>query len=348
MIKKLFCTVLVCFWFSLYATTSFESNFFTLNNNGTDFSYGLDGSMSLEYQKDSFSTSAFCSMLTYKNLYIPFKSFTLTSSYINTFNYYLDIGYKCQPVSLKASLFGTQLLDNQFSASIFNFPVDLKKELGMDFSISLFDSLTFSTGFFKCSPEITSGANTANGDFRFIFETADYTLNYDKADFIFLAGYLYGTGNYEFNIPAYPGILFNLKYHGNGKAKLSAIATGASFSTKERPVNLSGWIGLIYIPEAIINTEVNKTTRILVFSSTDKSELEKDYSQTLIIPFNIQASFSVPISNVYLLTTLSKTVAIPVSLNKKNDYKTDTSNTSKFWRTILLSGLNVSVKLEIK
>ena len=110
-----------------------------------------------------------------------------------------------------------------------------------------------------------------------------------------------------------------------------------------------GKLGMIYIIDAEINADIYHQYKMLLYTSSDYNKYEEDFSNTLIIPFSFEGRYTANIRSAKLHSKLSKTLAIPIRLNKNPSDAEDKSkekNSTNILKTLLLSGINLSVSME--
>lgn len=334
------------------AKAEFITDFFTGLNNSDKFSYGLFNNLSIEFQTDKLRFYGDTTITNYKNLFIPFEHFDLSTSELNAFSYNFGTELKFNKIKTGLSFFGTELLDNSISVSIIDFRLKLKKTFGTNLSINMFNNFYFNFIFFNSSPEFQKNRNNASGNLKIFYTNGMYNLQTNKINIDFLTAFLYGYGTFDFYIPQANLIFLHEIFSGNGNLQLAAIATGASINTKNNTINFSADLGLIYLITAKLSVDTLQTSRVLFITTEKNLPYEKDISGTLLIPFDFEIKFSAHINAIHTQASLSKSFAIPISFSGNSnliqphhaDISGDKKNT--ILRTLLLSGINFSIKID--
>ena len=328
----------------LKALPSYSANYFTLYNNENDYSYGLSESFNFTLDSEYFSFNNINLLGNYKNLYIPFEDFTLNSSSLNFYSSFLSSEFSFCDIKAGIKLFAPFLLDNSFSACLFDFNLQLENAFGSGLFLKLYDDLAFSFNYFFCDAKMLQ--YEAEGKLKAFLADGEYCLHTSFFDSSFWAFYLYSTGTYNFDL-SIP--LIQYKLYGDGKLELSALGTGAKVETSWQTINLKADLAFIYLFSGNINTDVYQKKIFLFFlEKTSQDTFVKDFSQTLIIPFSFSCIFDADFSKMHIKSSLSKTLAIPISFNKSFNIFTGDSDEAKsdrfysIFRTLLLSGINLN------
>ena len=331
----------------LEATPSFSSNYFTLYNKDNDYSYGLCELFNLDLQKDNFYFYNDNYLGKIKNLYIPFENFSIYSSDLNFYSYYLASQLSFNNIKTGIMLFSPLLLDNSFSVSFLDFQVQLEKPFGGGLSINLFDDFNLSLNYFSCDAEMVQ--YKAGGNLKAFFAGSDYSLHNSRFDIKFMLSYLYTSASYAFDFSSIAIPMLNYTFQGKGNIDLSALGTGTSIKTHNNNINFLLNLDFIYLFSAKINTEVYKNTRFLFFDASSKNFYRKDYSKTLLIPFTLSCFFNADFSVIHLESSLSKSFVVPLSLNNRfNVFESSSKAADKneiysLLRLLLLSGININL-----
>lgn len=333
------------------ALAEYQTDFFTIFNNTDKFSYGLSNSASMDFNRKNLHFYGNLSLTNYKNIFIPFEHFDLSTPELNFLSY--AIGSELQIYRLKAGLsfFSASLLDNTISASIIDFRLKLKNVFGTDFSINLFEDYNFNFIFFTCRPEFQQTTNYAHGNLKIFYTNGIYNLQMNKVNIDFCTAFLYLYGTFDFYIPQANMILLHYIFSGNGKLNVTSFATGAKISTKNNIINFSADFGLVYLLTVSLSTNITQTSRILFFTSDKKIPYEKDISNTLLIPFSFEINISTCFNTIRTNTSFSKSFAIPIllentsSMIQSNQISLSDKEKNSLLRMILLSGIDISLRI---
>lgn len=215
---------------------------------------------------------------------------------------------------------------------------------GGGFNSSFIFDFSLTGEYLFLAPELNSPTlgKSIYGEAHLGFVNLEKQLYFSNFDFDFHAGTLFGTGNFEGNLfTDFTGL--TQQYILKGKIDLLSLFGGINFAYHWKFVTFEAYTGLIYFPvmdcdlELIMRTYILEKWRRKTFQ--ESPELLKNY---LVIPLAMNIKAKIPVGKMNLSADLGKSIIIPVKYGSKCNFSFD----EKLIKTILLSGLSLSFKLE--
>lgn len=334
----------------LNAIIALQSDFFTLYNDGSSFSYGTNTDCKIDFQTEHFSIFNEISVITYDNLDIPFEYFTLRLDNLGIFYYDLGTSIHFKPIRVSADFFGAQMFDNHLSASIIDFNLSLKNCFGAKLDATLFDRFSFAGIFLTCSPEgFYSQKKFCEGKLYAAATKSEYLLKLDKLELDFFSSFAHAYGMFDFNFFLIDGFFSSHHIFGTGNAQASMISTGISTKTMNPHFNILCEIACAYLFTATLKATIQQDYSFLSKKNSTLSDYNADFSNTFLIPFTIGAKIQSHIFATNLSACIAKSFIIPVKFSADGEFSETTNNISadSIIKIILLSGINISVKIDL-